>query len=213
MTKHWTLYSIGSCAFLSVAVIGSYAAPDVMKGVWPLSSILNQRQISEQQGRFNTLNLYMPSDYSGLFTPTTNNSIYIDYFQRVLETTHRPDAASALGAALAHNEQWDQAAQTLTIAIQMNPQFFWNYYNFAIVLWRNGQNDKALQLLHYAITLNPQTTLSTIGQSKIYLDILGQTHRDPLESLKTGYDHASSLIEILKTPNAPIPSWATITVV
>lgn len=76
-----------------------------------------------------------------------------------------------VGFFYAKGEQYTSAIEAYETAIQHNPQYFWSYYNLAVLYRRNGELRKSNALIQRALELKPQVTLYVINQSTLYRQI------------------------------------------
>ncbi len=123
---------------------------------------------------------------------------YIQYYEKV--TNFFPQIAEAeglLGFCYYHNGNLDQAILHFQKAIDLNPRFFWHYYNLGVIYSQSGRYQLANELLKRAVALRPEETIKALYRSKIYQQILSEWQGgapDLIGQLKSGYIQAVQMI-------------------
>jgi len=123
---------------------------------------------------------------------------YIPYYQRVVE--YFPSMAEAhtiLGFCYAASGDPEKAVNAYQGSIQVNPEFFWSYYNLGLILFRAGRYDAAASLLENAVTKNPAVTMRVLYGSPAYRQIMASdTQFDYAvdKALRSGYREAYELL-------------------
>lgn len=175
--------------------------------------LISQRQEARQEAKIHTLNLYMIRDYHSLLDHHAfiNDEDYIRYFKLIREyMPGQADGYGLLGYCYARQHHLQEAIKNEEIALGINPNFFWNYYNLGLLLWANGDAAHASMIFQKSISLSPKETLSSISSSKVYMDILNGAgaNYDAVESLKQGYQRTVFFLKMLAS-GSPAPEIAS----
>ncbi len=123
----------------------------------------------------------------------------LEYYRRIIK--YMPDMAEAYSLlAFCDYYQGDikGSINNYLKAIKLRPENFWNYYDLAVIFWKNGARDAARQIMARALRTDAKTTLMNIYSSKIYRDILWMSaHKDydPLKELQNAYHIAASFVQ------------------
>ena len=123
---------------------------------------------------------------------------YLEYISYYMPS--RSDAYGLRGLLHYHMNKSSIAIKYYHKAIQLNPYFFWYYYNLSIIYYEEGEYKKSALLLSQALKLPPVSTLRSIIQSqKVYVIIhklyTGERTGIMLENeLKQGYKDAKILL-------------------
>ena len=139
------------------------------------------------------LNFYRPDHYRPLTEalehgqPVPGN--YLKYHELAAEYLPTDFAAQYMFALCAHSRgDYAQAAAAYRRAIDINPYFFWGYYNFGILCWTTGQPETARRLWAAGTKIPPELVLKALVSTKLLADCLGD--HDPTVSLRKAYADA-----------------------
>ena len=125
------------------------------------------------------------------------------YYQKVTEyVPDRADAFGMLGFCSYYQGKQNQAVRAYQHAIELNPSFFWFYYNLGLIDFKSGRYQEAGELFKKSVTVDPQRTFLYIAASpRIYLPIVAElsprdTRWDQLAraQLKNGYRDGYALL-------------------
>lgn len=169
------------------------------------SFLSRQYLLAKRASQFKELNLNIPSPegYNDLFEtighpPSGSNNLADDlaYYRKIVQLMpSMADAYSMLAFCYHYQGDDQQAAVNYLKAIQLNPGYFWNYYDLSIILWQAGSAGEAQKIMARALTLNPRSTLEEVASSKIYVDMMPfRQNQDPVENLENGYEIGSLLL-------------------
>ncbi|MFT7537919.1 MAG: tetratricopeptide (TPR) repeat protein [Lysobacterales bacterium] len=122
------------------------------------------------------------------------------YFTQIL--TYMPNRSDAFGLLAYSNYNLNNTSEAINNykqAIELNPKFFWYYYNLSILYSNINNHQMSVYLLEKALTLSPLTTLNGIIQSqKIYLplhiQVGNKTGADLEKELRDGYNNGRLLL-------------------
>ena len=149
----------------------------------------------------NTLNFFMPREFK-VFSEAIYNDVnfhqdalvkYQNYYRKIAEyMPYRAEAYGLLGFCSYYLGDKEKAIKSYIKAIELNPDFFWYYYNLGIIYWKSHQWQLSRQYLQKAIQVKPQETLKFIYSSQmIYLPIIkdrGYDFKKISEELQKGYE-------------------------
>ncbi len=137
--------------------------------------------------------------------PLDKNKVryYADYYEHLLDTfPSLRDAYGLLGYCYHYLGDDPKAIKFLKTAIQYDPDYFWNYYNLAIIYIRGAHYRQASDLLQGAVKVDPVKSLKSLFSSQfVYLPLLGEDPSKALaqdsQHLKKTYEMSFILIRIL----------------
>ncbi len=175
--------------------------------IWGLFDIPKVRQTVQLK----ILNRFRPESFDYLVQTAVEGKkfdkhlleTYSFYYQKVTEyVPHRADAYGMLGFCDYHLGKKEEAIASYEKAIEINPDFFWFYYNLGVIYFKDGQYKEAYEVFKKTVKVKPQATLSFIQWSKrIYMPLviikirLGDSVE---EELKTGYRDCYKLLAMLQ---------------
>src|SRR6185436_367433 len=100
---------------------------------------------------------------------------YANYYEKITRyLPHQREAYVFLGFCYQYLGKIPEAAQAFQQAIQLDPNFFWSYYNLGVILFNKGDYKGASQLFKRALEVDIKQTLQTMSQSYIYLEIMNR---------------------------------------
>lgn len=116
---------------------------------------------------------------------------YLDYY-RIVDAyiPGRDDTKAMLGFCYYHLGQYGKALSSYKKSIDLNPHFFWSYYNLGVLYFQKGDYQEAAEMFKKAIATKPDISVKIIFSSKLYREILNtvKNPRGAIEkSLKRGY--------------------------
>jgi len=118
---------------------------------------------------------------------------YEHYYQKVSDYIDgRADALGLLGYCQFHLGKPEEAIKLYKKAIEINPHFFWFYYNLGVIYYKQGSFKEASAMFDRAIETDPEAVLVFIFNSKrIYLPLLASESGKPekflLRQVKSGF--------------------------
>jgi len=129
---------------------------------------------------------------------------YADYYEHLLE--HFPslwDAYGLLGYCYENLDENAKAIKFLKIAIRLEPDYFWNYYNLALIDINESRYQEAIDLLQKALNVSPMGSFKRIITSGwVYLPLLGSNEKEIVtrsaEHLKEVYQSSYLLEQVLR---------------
>jgi len=123
---------------------------------------------------------------------------YLRYYQKI--TQFYPDMADAFGmAGFCHYYlgQMDNSIRAYRKAIEINPHFFWFYYNLGNIYLKNEQNALALEMFQKALKTKPQAAWTFIRSSQmIYVPIISNRFNEVSRDLKEGYERCYKFLMV-----------------
>ncbi len=154
-----------------------------------LSFLENEYLATKKTARLKELNLLNLSSegYDNLFRAIelggherVSLTDSLEYYSKLVDYMPKlSEARAMLAFCYYYQGDKDAAAKNYLIAIQLEPRFFWNYYNLAAILWEKGEREPAMKIVAHALSLNPRFIMEDIYSSKVYRDILGSSsHKD-----------------------------------
>lgn len=124
---------------------------------------------------------------------------YKNYYQKIIK--YLPEMAEAhglLGFCLYYLGEKEKAILAYQKAIELNPHFFWYYYNLGNIYFANEEYIKALKVWKEALKQKPEQALIFIRSSKmIYLPIIKQKNKgfgEVIGALKNDYKRCYQLM-------------------
>jgi len=161
--------------------------------------------------KLKVLNRLRPSSLQGFVkfskNPQKTNDENFEKFRFYYENVYalmpdRADALGVLGYCSYYLNREEAAIKAYRKAVEMNPHFFWFYYNLGVIHFRKESHQEAIELLSKALLLKPEHAFRFIFLSqRIYLPILLTQDKFKVEEimkaqLKQGY-HDSYMMLIL----------------
>lgn len=150
--------------------------------------------------RKNTLNFFMPRSFGVLVEATQQGSYFFkdkifrhkNYYEKLVQyMPYRSEAQGLLGFCFYYLGQETKAIEAYQKAIELNPHFFWFYYNLGVIYSKSDQHALAMEYFQKAAQTKPQVALAFIRSSKmIYIPIIGGQFSNfgpVIEQLKKGY--------------------------
>lgn len=173
---------------------------------WPF---LNNNQAIET-AKLRTLNRLMPplsqfviNDIKGQSLAALPIDKYLFYYDKVSDyLPENADAYYMKGYCYAQKGLLGQAQKSFQQAIDLNPHFFWGYYNLGMVSLKLGQWDAAVESFHKALGTKPEITIKIMLTSKVFQQLLVQIDQPGKIlsiNLKTAYKDCYQLILLSNT--------------
>ena len=103
------------------------------------------------------------------------------------------EAYVLLGFCYYHDGRMDEAITAYQRASQLNPAFFWPYYNLGVIYFNQKNYTAAAPYFKQAAATDPRETLREIFTSHIYMEILnlGKEMREAIQkNLTASYKEA-----------------------
>ena len=100
---------------------------------------------------------------------------HVDYYEKIIR--YRPyqlEAYVLLGFCYYYEGRSDEAIAVFQRAAQLNPAFFWPYYNLGAIYFNQRDYTAAVQYFKRAVLTDPLETLKTVSRSHIYMEILSR---------------------------------------
>jgi len=174
--------------------------------VWPF---LNNNQTIET-AKLRTLNRLMPplsqfvmNDIKGQSLAALPIDKYLFYYDKVSDYLPKnADAYYMKGYCYTQKGHLSQAQKSFQQSIDLNPQFFWAYYNLGMVSLKLGQWDTAIESFHKALSTKPEITVKIMLTSKVFQQLLVQIDQPGKIlsiNLKTAYKDCYQLILLSNT--------------
>ncbi len=126
--------------------------------------------------------------------------IFDDYYGMVTENFPNQDAGHALAAFTAYYKgELAKARLHYERAIEINPHFFWPYYNLGVIYYEQKEYAKAANVLTKSLVLNQGMSLGILHEDPFYRQIL-KSVPDPQrvveEDLSQGMVDAALLLAV-----------------
>jgi len=136
--------------------------------------------------------------------PVDKNLIryYADYYENLLQVfPQSADAHGVLGFCYHYLGDDQKAKESFKKAIQGDPDYFWYYYDLAILNINDHDYHASLELLLNAIQLKPQTNIQVLAASSILVPLLPSASplNDFVVHLNQGYEQGLFLLKILNS--------------
>lgn len=97
---------------------------------------------------------------------------FVHFYEQLLEyMPYTADAFGMLGFVHYHMGNKDKALAAYQRAIELNPLYFWFYYNKGFVHFERGEYTQALGLFRDAMSTSPDTAMSFIYMSKVFIPV------------------------------------------
>jgi len=161
--------------FIRLALI---ACVSIFLFIGYIKSYKEARRVARSQ----TINRLMPGSYDYLFEGAQDHKKinkkkfkkFVRYYKKITQY-HPPmaDAHGMLGFSLYYSGKQDQAIAAYKQAIELEPLFFWFYYNLGTIYFKAGQYTEAVKIFKKAMETRPEHALIFIHSSRmIYIPIL-----------------------------------------
>jgi len=128
---------------------------------------------------------------------------YVDYYEHLLRVfPNLGDAYGMLGYCYHYLNDDPKAIGFLKMAIEHDPDYFWNYYNLAAIYLNESRYQEAFGSLQKALNVPPMASLKSMFTSPmVYLPLLGPDEKKVLpytvKHLKESYQSSFVLLQIL----------------
>ncbi len=171
---------------------------------------LEQKNYAARFG-IKSLNVFMPESYAQLANALDENRAipqnYGTYF-KVAAKFMPDDFASHYMLALYYQSrgEWAEAQEAYKKSLDLNPVFFWSYYNLGLMLWENDRRDMALRIWSQALKIPPEVTLQTLVSTKVLGDCaadLALRGHDINQSVVKGYSQLQQWVKDRQVPQNP----------
>ncbi len=211
--KQWSWRKMKRADGVRYAVIGVLA-------VFLIGLHASRFETMKAHARQGTLKRLQPMSYDALFAMSaTPNAIeedkikkYMRYYRKFAQ--YHPDQADAhamMGFCWYHLGEINKARVAYEKAIELNPHFFWSYYNAGMLYLKAHEFEKAAQTFETAIALNSMPTMKAIVLSKeIYMPIVASqlTHiLDAQKRLQMGYQNARRMMSLIQKGHSHIQKF------
>ncbi len=106
-----------------------------------------------------------------------------------------PEANSMLGFCYYRYGRVDRAVQAYQRSLELNPVYFWSYYNLGVIAYNRKDYPRAYSYFRTATEQDMVKTMLIISQSKVYSDVIASDKAatqgyDVEKSVKSGYEKA-----------------------
>jgi len=128
---------------------------------------------------------------------------FADYYEHLLGVfPGLRDAYGLLGYCYHYLNDDPKAVRFLKKSIEVDPDYFWNYYNLAVIYINESRYREASDMLQKALTVDPKTTFKRLfTSSMVYLPLLGKVDKkvmvDVTQRLKKVRQSCFVLVRIL----------------
>lgn len=123
------------------------------------------------------------------------------YYQNVYDLMpDRIDALGLVGYCQYYLGDSEKAVAAYEKAIEINPHFFWFYYNLGTIYFQQKEYDKAIAALGKALTMEPENVMRVISISpRIYMPIIKGSNpsldeAQILNQMRKGYRNAYLMV-------------------
>jgi tetratricopeptide (TPR) repeat protein len=154
--------------FLVIAQLGWF---------WLVPHIIREHRLVEEKSKFLTLSYDVPDfrSFAEMVSgtrQTVNPSSFRTYYQKAVNLLPNIDAPHyLLGYCEFHSGNPEAAIEQFQKSIDLNPDFFWSYYNLGVIYLRQGDFLKSAFILNKALTLRKELTLVSLHQDPFYAQI------------------------------------------
>ena len=181
-----------------------------------LKKLILERQRTKTKALAMQLTFYEPSfaDLKSIITtgvwPKADNLVkYRDYYQKaVLWFPQISELWEILGVLYYQMGDKQKSADCFVLAIQKQPQFFWDYYNLGVILYADKQYSLATDEFRKALACPFDLNLKFIANSSIYLQIFWPQQNwggfSIKDSLEKGYHNAQKFLKTTSTPGVEV---------
>ena len=104
---------------------------------------------------------------------------------------------SFLGYFYAQQSDWPNALEQYHKAIEINPHFFWNYYNLALVCHRTGRYRESNEFAQMALQKKPDIAMLVVNKSPEFRQVwryIGDMETVAMRNLKAGFEDSFILM-------------------
>jgi len=129
---------------------------------------------------------------------------YADYYEHLLQVyPFLWDAYGVVGYCYHYLNDDPKAIKFLKIAIQHDPEYFWNYYNLAIIYFNESRYQDTASLLQEAFKISPKVSFYRMFKSEyVYVPLLSGPNEkivfeDAATHLREVYQSSVVLMQIL----------------
>lgn len=161
-----------------------WIAPENFKMTWsrnPLvAHIIKEHNSIEEKSKFLTLSYYATSlsYFADIITGSeepdkdrTGGAIYA-YYQMAENLLPNIDSVHyLLGYCEYYRGDIDEARTQYERSIDLDPYFFWSYYNLGVIYFRQGDFLKSAEVLNKAFSLKNEISLGVLHQNPFYQQI------------------------------------------
>jgi len=128
--------------------------------------------------------------------------LVVDYYEQLLKVFPSLwEIDGILGYCYHELNDDPKAIQYLKIAVQNYPNYFWNYYNLAVIYIHESRYEEAADLLQKALTLDPAKSIKNMVSSTYGYWPLLEGHQQEISKASTNhlkdFYHLSGILEIL----------------
>lgn len=102
---------------------------------------------------------------------------FVHYYEQLLEyMPYVGDAHGMLGFVHYQMGNKDKALKAYQRALEINPLYFWFYYNKGLIHFENGEYHEALEMFRGGMNTSADSTMSFIYMSKIFVPVREATN-------------------------------------
>jgi len=171
--------------FLGVTqLIWFWMAPENFKSVWKnnllVAHIIKQHNLIEEKSKILTISYYYPGlSYFAHFIigderPDKGRigGSFHTYYQMAVDLMPNIDAAHfLLGFCEYYMGNPDEARLQFEKSVDLNPYYFWSYYNLGVIYFKQGDFLQSAVILNKTFTLKNEITLGILHQDPFYQQI------------------------------------------
>ncbi|MBU0469336.1 MAG: tetratricopeptide repeat protein [Candidatus Omnitrophica bacterium] len=126
---------------------------------------------------------------------------YRAYYEKASDFyPHIAEVQAMLGFCYYYEGKKKEALDHYIKAIELEPNYFWNNYNLAVLYLQNKDQQKAIEYLTKAVSLNIDYSMKVTLTSSVYRSIWSQM-KDPkkrvIDGLRSGYSKAFYMLGLL----------------
>ncbi len=150
--------------------------------------VIKEYEVKEDKRQILILNHIMPRSFDYLVETFYKKKAfdlrrlksYLYYYQKVAEyMPERADAIGMTGFCFYQLGETDRAIVAYKRALEINPHFFWFYYNLGVIYLKKGRYQEAREAFNKAKDIQPERVLFFIKNSRrIYLPLVAKGMKD-----------------------------------
>ena len=192
-------FKIGFIALMAIPLGWFVMAPASFKSTWArvpfIAEIIREHNLVIEKAKVMTISYYFPhfpyfaQIVEGAQKPNEELMdgyhfgkpyIFHMYYQKAAELFPKnEDAYVLLGYTEYYQKSINDALRDYQKSIELNPYFFWSYYNLGVIYFQQKDYMKSVWMFTRALSLNHTMTLEILHQSGLYRQIWKHVNNPP----------------------------------
>ena len=204
-----TIFSGAGVLVLSSLIIYHTVSPaqkEKIQNIPLVKQLLRQRWDAKRQADIITLNHQLPefAPWAKFILSDKKDRDIVPYFMSYYKQVNRvfpqlADGYAMLGFCAFYVNKPAEALEYYQKAAQLNPRYFYFYYNMGLIYLQQARYEEAQQMFEQALRCDPKKTIENIYSSRVYVQIIGEValaDKNKIARLEEDYKAAAKYLAV-----------------